>query len=75
MKQLEIRITDIHGKNWGIKKVMSCNWDEEGNLWVVNVNFMETNNSNDYAPFYDYKNSGKFNNISGNLIGKLIQKL
>jgi hypothetical protein len=72
MEQPKIHITDIHGKDWGVKKVMSCNWDEDETLWVISLNFMGTGNSNDYAPFYDYERDGEFKNSHGNLIGKLV---
>jgi hypothetical protein len=70
MKQPKIKITDTNGKDWGYKKVMSMNWDNDGRLWVVNVDFMESGNSNEFSPFYNY--TGEFTNVHGNLKGEIV---
>lgn len=70
MKQPKIKITDTNGKDWGYKKVMSMHWDNDGRLWVVNVDFMESGNSNEFSPFYNY--TGEFTNVHGNLKGEIV---
>jgi len=69
-KQPMMKITDTNGKDWGFKKVMSMNWDNDGKLWSVLIDFMENGNSNDFSPFYNY--TGEFINQHGNLKGKII---
>lgn len=72
MKQLKIKITDVNGKDWGYKKIMSMSWDNQGNLYMIMVNFMESDIASNFAPFYDYNNTGEFTNNAGNLKGKII---
>ena len=76
MKQLKLKITDLNGKHWGDKKIMSMNWDDDGKVWMIDVDFMETGNSNDFTPFYYYgvnkNHSGEFLNLGGNLKGEII---
>ena len=70
MKQPKIKITDTNGKDLGCKKVMSMNWDSDGRLWVVSVDFMEDGNSNEFLPFYNY--TGEFVDVHGNLKGEIL---
>lgn len=65
-----MRVTDTNGRDWGLKKIMSMNWDSDGLLWIVKVDFMESGNSNDFSAFYNH--TGEFISIHGNLIGELV---
>lgn len=69
MKQLNIRIVDINGKDWGMKSIVSLNWNLQGDLWSIQVDFM--GNHQDLLIMYDYDGLGEFKNTHGNLIGRL----
>ena len=66
MKQPKIKITDIHGQDWGIKKVKTLHWNLEGKLNTIQVDFTET------MGMYDLDDEGVFTNTHGNLKGVLI---
>jgi hypothetical protein len=70
MKQPKIQITDIHGEDWGVKKVTHLGWNINGNLVEIKVDFM--GNYYDLMVMYDIDCTGTFTNIHGNLKGKLI---
>lgn len=69
MKQPTIKVTDIHGKDLGTKKVMSVEWKADGEIWMVLIDFMESGNSKDYSAYFKQEN--EFRNIHGNLKGEL----
>jgi hypothetical protein len=70
MKQPKMKITDINGKDWGCKKVISMNWDDGGNIWMVTIDFMDNGNSNDFAHLYNY--TGELVDAHGNLKGEIV---
>ena len=72
MKQPKMEITDINGKHWGQKKIMSLNWSSDGKLVSAGVNFMNFRHSSDLAIFYDYIGNGEFINTHKNLKGTII---
>ena len=70
MKQLKVRVKDNTGYDWGMKKVISAHWNAQGELETLVVNFMESENSNDYSAFN--KQGDEYINRAGNLIAKII---
>jgi hypothetical protein len=72
MNQPKINIVDKHGKTYGPKNVISLNWNNDGHLWMILVDFMGSKSSDDFSPFYDYDNTGEFVNVHGNLKGTII---
>lgn len=70
MKQPIMRVTDIHGNDFGYKKIMKMSWDNDGHLWCVSIDFMDSGNSNEFSPFYNY--TGEFVNNHGNLKGEIV---
>jgi hypothetical protein len=68
MKQLQIHITD-ENKDWGIKNIMQINWNHEGKIHSILVNFYD---SNDLMIMFDYNNDNNFINTFGNLKGKIL---
>jgi hypothetical protein len=70
MKQLKIHITDIHGTDYGIKKVTCIVWNPEGKIVEILVDFM--GEYRDLMAMYDIDCTGIFTNNSGNLKGELI---
>jgi hypothetical protein len=69
MKQPKIRITDVHGTNFGIKNVTSVGWNIDGGLVEIKVDFM--GNYYDLMAMYDIDCTGIFTNNPGNLKGEL----
>jgi len=70
MRQLKVRVKDNTGHDWGIKKVISAHWNTQGELGTLVINFMESENSNDYSAFD--KQGDEYINRNGNLIAKII---
>jgi hypothetical protein len=66
MKQPKIKITDIHGKDWGIKKVKTLHWNLDGKLNTIQVDFSRT------MDMYDLDDEGVFTNPHGNMKGVII---
>lgn len=66
MKQLNIKITDIHGKDWGVRKIKTLCWNLEGNLNTIQVDFSGT------MDMYDLDNEGIFTNPQGNMKGVIV---
>jgi hypothetical protein len=70
MKQPKIHITDIHGKDFGIKKVINLEWNTSGKLVKITVDFM--GEYRDLMGMYDIDSTDIFTNVHGNLKGELI---
>lgn len=70
MKQPKMRVTSTQGKDWGYKRVVSMHWDNNERLWLVNIDFMESGNSNDFLSLYNH--TGEFISSQGNLKGELV---
>ena len=66
MKQPKIKITDIHGQDWGIKKVKTIHWNIEDKLNTIEVEFSGT------MTMYDLDDEGVFTNPQGNMKGVII---
>ena len=66
MKQPKIKITDIHGKDWGVKNVKTLHWNLDGKLNTIQVDFTET------MDMYDIDDKGVFTNTHGNMKGVII---
>lgn len=69
MIQPKMRVIDTNGKDWGYKPVMSMNWDSNGRLWMVSIDFIESGNSNEFLPLYNHPFG--FANYHGNLKGEI----
>ena len=70
MKQPKVHITDINGKDFGIKNVTELNWDNYGYLHSITVDFM--GDGTDLMVMLDYKETEIYTNLHGNLKGELI---
>jgi hypothetical protein len=68
MKQLQIHIKDEH-RDWGMKNIMQINWNDQGKINSILVNFY---NSSDLMVMFDYNNDNNFVNTFGNLQGKIM---
>lgn len=74
MKQPNIQITDINGKDWGCRNIISMTWGNNGKLWCVIVDFMNTGKSIDFLALYDYEGIGEFTNSNDHLKGVIINE-
>jgi hypothetical protein len=70
MKQPKVKIIDNNQKDWGVKSIRSSHWDNNGVCWVIMVDFMGNNNSNEYLAMYQDA-EGNFISSNENLIGKI----
>jgi len=70
MKQPKVKIIDNNQKDWGVKSIRSSHWDNNGFCWVIMVDFMGNNNSNEYLAMYQDA-EGNFISSNENLIGKI----
>jgi hypothetical protein len=70
MKQPKVKIIDKNQKDWGVKSIRSSHWDNNGVCWVIMVDFMGDNNSNEYLAMYQDV-EGNFISSNENLIGKI----
>jgi hypothetical protein len=70
MKQPKVKIIDKNQKDWGVKSIRSSHWDNNGVCWVIMVDFMGNNNSNEYLAMYQDA-EGNFISSNENLIGKI----
>ena len=71
MKQPKMKIVDNKGNDFGIKKVMSLEWDRQGRLLFVIIDYFDNNDSCEFPVFVDNNGNG-FINQHGNLKGELI---
>ena len=69
-EQLKVRVKGNSGHDLGVKKVISAHWNTQGELGTLVVNFMESENSNNYSAFN--KQGDEYINRAGNLIAKII---
>jgi|APGre2960657404_1045060.scaffolds.fasta_scaffold46017_4 penicillin V acylase-like amidase (Ntn superfamily) len=67
MKQPKTKITDIHGTDWGIKKVKTLHWNIEDKLNTIEVEF-----ASGTMTMYDLDDEGVFTNPQGNMKGVII---
>jgi hypothetical protein len=70
MKRPKIHIVNIHGEDFGVKNVEGVHWNENGNIDMLYVDFMEI-----YSDFMLMRHDAatdSFMNTHRNLIGKLI---
>jgi hypothetical protein len=70
MKQPKVKIIDNNQKDWGVRSIRSSHWDNNGVCWVIMVDFMGNNNSNEYLAMYQDA-EGNFISSNENLIGKI----
>jgi hypothetical protein len=70
MKQPKVKIIDNNQKDWGVRSIRSSHWDNNGFCWVIMVDFMGDNNSNEYLAMYQDV-EGTFISSNENLIGKI----
>lgn len=66
MKQPKIRVWDIHGQDYGIKTVTAVNWNNDGEVVSIMVNYLDS----DMYPMVMIAEGNLFKNLKGNLIGR-----
>jgi hypothetical protein len=70
MKQPKVKIIDNNQKDCGVRPIRSSHWDNNGFCWVIMVDFMGDNNSNEYLAMYQ-DTEGNFISSNKNLTGKI----
>jgi len=65
-----VNIRDINGKDYANKSVFQINWDKNGRVTCILVDFI--GDGMDLMPMYNFENPLIFKNVHGNLIGEFI---